>query len=329
MNQSKTNRAGIWKVATFLPLLALLLMAFGRQNENVVDIKEVANQVNNENNEIQSLQKGISQEQLLEYENIVNKLRNHKGVPDIRKITDTDRNRLEELFLSMNAEQRKSQIVVFNPRTPPLPKSAPTLEQMKNWEDPKIYGVWINDKRVSNLDLENYANSDFAMVFVSKLAKNAINYGKHYYQVDLMTTEYYANYLKKHELTSKYWIMVRKKNEITNPLGGNNKDKSNFELVHADKFVKNNKNPSIMYFYHAQVKLNEGMLNADYIEVNKDSSLIYATGRPDSTGTIVGKPVLTLGNQTITGNEIRYNYKTNNYMTGKGIIYNSNSSKEF
>jgi hypothetical protein len=218
MNQSKTNKAGSWKVAAFLPLLALLLMAFGRQNGNVVDIKEVANQVNNENNEIQSLQKGISQEQLLEYENIVNKLRNHKGVPDIRKITDTDRNRLEELFLSMNAEQRKSQIVVFNPRTPPLPKSTPTLEQMKNWEDPKIYGVWINDKRVSNLDLKNYENSDFAMVFVSKLAKNAINYGKHYYQVDLMTTEYYANYLKQHELTSKYWIMVRKKNEISKPL---------------------------------------------------------------------------------------------------------------
>jgi hypothetical protein len=103
-----------------------------------------------------------------------------------------------------------------------------------------------------------------------------------------------------------------------------NKAKEHFELVYADKFVKNNKNPSIMYFYHAQVKLNEGMLNADYIEVNMDSSLIYATGRPDSTGTIIGKPVLILGNQDITANEIRYNYKTS-----KGIIYNVGESKEF
>jgi TonB family protein len=34
MNKQKTNKAGSWKVATFLPLLALLLMAFGRKVEN-------------------------------------------------------------------------------------------------------------------------------------------------------------------------------------------------------------------------------------------------------------------------------------------------------
>lgn len=35
MNKSKTNKAWCWKVATFLPLLALLLMAFGKRGENV------------------------------------------------------------------------------------------------------------------------------------------------------------------------------------------------------------------------------------------------------------------------------------------------------
>ncbi|MBE3087315.1 MAG: M56 family metallopeptidase [Bacteroidetes bacterium] len=35
MNKSKTNKAWRWKVATFLPLLALLLMAFGKRGENV------------------------------------------------------------------------------------------------------------------------------------------------------------------------------------------------------------------------------------------------------------------------------------------------------
>jgi hypothetical protein len=33
MNKQMTSKAGIWKVATFLPLLALLLMAFGRSGE--------------------------------------------------------------------------------------------------------------------------------------------------------------------------------------------------------------------------------------------------------------------------------------------------------
>jgi beta-lactamase regulating signal transducer with metallopeptidase domain len=35
MNKSKTNKAACWKVATFLPLLALLLMAFGKRDEIV------------------------------------------------------------------------------------------------------------------------------------------------------------------------------------------------------------------------------------------------------------------------------------------------------
>jgi beta-lactamase regulating signal transducer with metallopeptidase domain len=35
MNKSKTSKAWCWKVATFLPMLALLLMAFGKRGENV------------------------------------------------------------------------------------------------------------------------------------------------------------------------------------------------------------------------------------------------------------------------------------------------------
>jgi beta-lactamase regulating signal transducer with metallopeptidase domain len=36
MNKSKTNKAWRWKVATFLPLLALLLMAFSKKSESVL-----------------------------------------------------------------------------------------------------------------------------------------------------------------------------------------------------------------------------------------------------------------------------------------------------
>ena len=36
MNKSKTSKAWCWKVATFLPLLALLLMAFGKRGEIVI-----------------------------------------------------------------------------------------------------------------------------------------------------------------------------------------------------------------------------------------------------------------------------------------------------
>ncbi len=41
MNKSKTSKAWCWKVATFLPLLALLLMAFGKRDEIVTHISSL------------------------------------------------------------------------------------------------------------------------------------------------------------------------------------------------------------------------------------------------------------------------------------------------
>jgi hypothetical protein len=45
MNKSKNSKAWCWKVATFLPLLALLLMAFGKRGEIVPEIKNITEKV--------------------------------------------------------------------------------------------------------------------------------------------------------------------------------------------------------------------------------------------------------------------------------------------
>jgi biopolymer transport protein ExbD len=45
MNKQKTSKAWRWKVATFLPLLALLLMAFGNRSEKVPEKENVAEKV--------------------------------------------------------------------------------------------------------------------------------------------------------------------------------------------------------------------------------------------------------------------------------------------
>lgn len=114
----------------------------------------------------------------------------------------------------MSKEQQAKQIVIFTPAPPPLPKSIPTKEQIESWKNSKIYGVWIDEKRVSNTELNNYTNTDFAQLFVSKLEKNAVNYGKHYYQVNLMTTDYYATYYKQTiESKKKYYMGIRMGNK--------------------------------------------------------------------------------------------------------------------
>ena len=54
MNKSKTNKAWRWKVATFFPLLALLLMAFGKRGEIVTQIASQPQTAINQSETIQN-----------------------------------------------------------------------------------------------------------------------------------------------------------------------------------------------------------------------------------------------------------------------------------
>jgi hypothetical protein len=82
------------------------------------------------------------------------------------------------------------------------------------------------------------------------------------------------------------------------------------------KITINNSANKIYMYKNAQVTYKDIELKADYIELNRDSNLIHATGMPDSTGTIVGKPIFKQGQQEFEADEIRYNF-----FTKKGIVY--------
>ncbi|MEQ6117939.1 M23/M56 family metallopeptidase [Reichenbachiella sp. MALMAid0571] len=68
-------------------------------------------------------------------------------------------------------------------------KVSPTQKQLDDWLDPNIYGIWLDGARISNEKLKEYEPDDFSSVFVSGLEKNAKNYGKHKFQVDIGTNE--------------------------------------------------------------------------------------------------------------------------------------------
>ncbi|HWR99579.1 MAG TPA: putative LPS assembly protein LptD [Prolixibacteraceae bacterium] len=88
------------------------------------------------------------------------------------------------------------------------------------------------------------------------------------------------------------------------------------EYTADGKITINNSANKIYMYKNAQVKYKDIELKADYIELNRDSNLVHATGRADSTGTIVGKPVFKQGEQEFEADEIRYNF-----LTKKGIVY--------
>jgi len=144
---------------------------------------------------------GVSQKLLDEYNDIINrhrKLINGNYSVHLNGFTKSEQDRLENIFQQMTQEQKLSQKYGFIPlNTMYLKRVVPSEEQFESFKDPKMYGVWINEKRVDNKILNNYKNTGFAQVSVSRLAKNAKNYGKHVYQVDLMTTDYYESYVNE------------------------------------------------------------------------------------------------------------------------------------
>jgi len=160
---------------------------------------------------IASTQEGASHELLNEYETIVNKYKSpgKEWWKGFDAMNATDYARLEEIFKQMSREQQHKQIVAFRGPIAPLSKAIPTAKQMEDWRNEKVYGVWINGKRVKNEVLNNYHHTDFSQANVSKLSPNAINYGKHFYQVNLMTNEYYQSYYDLSIADNKNVIMFR------------------------------------------------------------------------------------------------------------------------
>ena len=70
-------------------------------------------------------------------------------------------------------------------------KRSPSEAELKSWQDAKIFGIWVDGKRINNTELNKYKPDDYGWFNVSKLYKNAVNYGKHYYEVCLYTKKYY------------------------------------------------------------------------------------------------------------------------------------------
>lgn len=65
------------------------------------------------------------------------------------------------------------------------------------------------------------------------------------------------------------------------------------------------------YLYGEAVVLYENLeLKADFIEIDFKTNIVYAKGREDSTGTLVGKPVFTEAGKEYQAGEMTYNFET-------------------
>jgi bla regulator protein BlaR1 len=148
---------------------------------------------------------GISDELLMEYTSAVNGAYKKRTAPNgegylIIDTTGVDIKRLRSIYASMTKEQQKKapMLLGYVPVLPPPARKHPTEQQVKDWENASVYGVWLDYKKISNTELAKYKASDFDHFMVSRLYGRA-KAGKTYsYQVNILTKAGYdKSYGKK------------------------------------------------------------------------------------------------------------------------------------
>lgn len=190
-----------------LPLLVLLVFVFSERLYAQVSEKET-------NKEAAYTADGVSSDLIKEYRSIQDKYRVN-GKLQLKtfgtQLSESDRKRLEKIYLSMSEAQQMDEIVGFI--RPPLPseKNIVSGSDLNAWKNASQYGVWIDEKRVPNSVLTKYKTTDFSHFFVSRLSNAARNHGQYSYQVDLMTNAYYENYRKNALADQGKYILVFRK----------------------------------------------------------------------------------------------------------------------
>jgi lipopolysaccharide assembly outer membrane protein LptD (OstA) len=83
-------------------------------------------------------------------------------------------------------------------------------------------------------------------------------------------------------------------------------------ITHAAKGYRRTdfKTKKVYLVDEAEVKYDDIVLKADSIVLNMETGEVYATGRRDSTGKLIGTPVFTQGKESFDSKELTYNFKS-------------------
>lgn len=82
-------------------------------------------------------------------------------------------------------------------------------------------------------------------------------------------------------------------------------------------------NKKVYLVDNATVTYGDITLKADSIVLNMETSVVFASGRRDTTGQVIGKPVFQRGSETFDSDSLTYNFKTE-----KGIVFNMATDQE-
>jgi lipopolysaccharide assembly outer membrane protein LptD (OstA) len=106
---------------------------------------------------------------------------------------------------------------------------------------------------------------------------------------------------------------------------GVSKDAIELPIIHTAKGYRRTDlvNKKVYLVGEAEVKYDDIILKADSIELNMETGLVFAIGRKDSTGKVIGSPYFKQGSQEFESKQLTYNFKTK-----KGLIKNIFAEQE-
>lgn len=119
---------------------------------------------------------------------------------------------------------------------------------------------------------------------------------------------------------------IKKDSLIADTIGIADDFKSSVIYSAEDSIIYDLINDKVYLYGKGYMEYTDIKLNADYIELTFNSKTLYAKGLPDSSGTIIGKPVFKQGADEFHAETITYNFNTKkgkitNITTQEGESY--------
>lgn len=217
MTKTTSKKVALCKQIAIIPLSALCFFLFSERTEAQTSQNKATIKNPNLNTHLtpSSNKDGITEEDMKIYKAIQNKYKtlSKNGKDSIWKtenIPAEEQAKLKKMYLNMSAEQQAKVNIAFIKRPSAFLPSIPSTKQYNSLKDKTEYGVWIDEKKVANTELENYSATDFKHIFISKLHGRAKEGRIYKYQADLMTKKFYDNYYAKWEANKDAYLMLVK-----------------------------------------------------------------------------------------------------------------------
>jgi bla regulator protein blaR1 len=200
MTKSTSRTKAMLLTLTFVPLFLGAIALFST--------KTIAQKETPITTKVSATKDGVSDKLLAEYKAIIEECRKRpKGKTYFftANFSKQEELRLETIYRAMSKEQQSQQSIAFRPPSKPFGKITPTEQELESYKDEKKYGVWIDDKKVKNSELNKYKAADFNHVFISRLSGGARRSYK--FQLDLMTVAGFEKYRREALADTNYRLV--------------------------------------------------------------------------------------------------------------------------